>query len=154
MRSRRFVGVHRGGELTREQQVELMRWACVCARRWVPRAAEEYRERLWEAIATGEAWADGVARAGDCMRAAREVHAAARTMDPLSCAVARVVGHAVATAHAGDHALGVVIYGATASKLVGLDADAERRWQLEQLPPSLRELVVEGLRGKGVAVDG
>jgi hypothetical protein len=63
----------------------------------------------------------------------------------VAIAVARAAGHAVATAHSADHSLGPVIYGAKAVKAAGGSPDAERAWQLAQLPDELRELVTSAL---------
>lgn len=148
MRNRRFVARHRGGELEKWQQHELMRWACSCGRHLVPLAAAEHAKLLREALATGEQWAEGATAAGLCMKAARQLHAAAKQMDPVSCAVTRAVAHAVATAHAGDHSLGVVLYGAKATALADMNAEAERSWQIRQLTDAIRDLVLTGLREK------
>lgn len=148
MRDRRFVAVHRGGTLEKQQQYDLMGWACTCARHLQPLADPQYAELLQQALSTGEGWPAGSSSAGDCMKAARRVHAAAREMDSVSCAVARAVGHAVATAHAGDHALGPAIYGVKAAALAGKDPQAERQWEIKQLPITIRDLVLHGLKQK------
>jgi hypothetical protein len=52
----------------------------------------------------------------------------------------------VATAHAADHYLGVVIYGRKAVAATGGNPDAEVARQLARLPDDLRPLVVSALR--------
>lgn len=86
------------------------------------------------------------------MQAAREVHRFARTLeDPVERAVARAFGHAAATAHMADHAMGVPIYLAKAFKAAGLDGGPERARELEllkALPEGLGQVVAETLYEK------
>jgi hypothetical protein len=83
---------------------------------------------------------------GVAMKAAIAAHAAARaTTSPAATEAARAAGHAVATAHAADHCLGALLYGLKAVDAAGGDVDAERAWQLSQLPEEVRELVVSAL---------
>jgi hypothetical protein len=44
-----------------------------------------------------------------------------------------------------DHCLGPAIYGCKAVEATGASADAERAWQLEQLPDAVQELIVSAL---------
>jgi hypothetical protein len=44
-----------------------------------------------------------------------------------------------------DHCLGPFLYGLNAVEASGASADAERDWQLRQLPDDLRELIVSAL---------
>ena len=60
-------------------------------------------------------------------------------------AVARSVGHAVATAHMADHSLGAALYALKAVKHAGKSVDAERKWQNEQLPSEIMELVLTAM---------
>ena len=57
-------------------------------------------------------------------------------------AVARSVGHAVATAHMSDHALGPALYALQAVKNSGKSIDSERAWQNEQLLSEIKERVL------------
>ncbi|MCX6255149.1 MAG: hypothetical protein NTV31_11820, partial [Bacteroidia bacterium] len=63
-------------------------------------------------------------------------------------AVARSVGHAVATAHMADHSLGAALYALKAVKNAGKSIDAERKWQNEQLPSEIMELVLTAMSKK------
>jgi len=151
MRDKRFVARHRGGLLKPEQHRQLAAWAADCAERLLPLfeacAANDNRPRL--AIETARAWAAGRVAVGTAQKAAVAAHAAARTvMDSAAIAAARAAGHAVATAHAADHCMGPVIYGTKAREAAGRDAEAERVWQLKQLPVKLRQLVAYGLMRK------
>jgi hypothetical protein len=148
MRNRRFVAVHRGGPLSAAKHRLLAGWAANCAERLLPlfeACSSDGRPR--RALETARAWAQGEATVGDCQKAAVGAHAAARSVtSKAATAAARAAGHAVATAHMADHSLGPVIYGLKAIEAAGGSTDAERAWQLEQLPDEVRELVVSALQ--------
>jgi hypothetical protein len=83
---------------------------------------------------------------GAAQKAAVAAHAAARgATDAAAIAAARACGHAVATAHMAEHALGVCVYGRKAVEAAGQPADAERAWQVAQLPDAVKALVVSAL---------
>ena len=147
MRDRRFVAVHRGGPLDKVRHRLLAAWAADCAERLVPLfEAHGSDVRPRQAVLLARAWAEGEASVGECMQASLGAHAAARAAsDAAAIAAARAAGHAVATAHAADHSLGTVIYGTKAIVAAGGLPDAERDWQLNHLPDTVRELVVTAL---------
>jgi hypothetical protein len=106
-------------------------------------------DRPRRAIETARAWSRGEATVGEAREAAFAAHAAARSApDPAAREVARAAGHAVATAHMADHELGAAAYAIKAVRLASPGPDAiaagerECRWQREQLPESIRELVL------------
>lgn len=143
MRDQRFVAEHRGGPLKKEQHIQLIKWACVCAERVLPLYGEKLDPRLLEALLIAKEWAKGNAKVGDAMKASVAAHAAARASStPIATAVARAIGHAVATAHMSDHSLGGALYALKAMKLAGKPIEAERKWQNAQLPPEIKALVL------------
>jgi hypothetical protein len=143
MRDKRFVAEHRGGPLKKEQHYQLMQWACACAEHILPLFGETIDARLHHALAVGEAWRQGNASVGEAQKASLGAHAVAReASNQVAIAVARAVGHAVATAHMADHSLGAALYGLKALKIAGRSIDAEKKWQDEQLPPEIKELVL------------
>lgn len=148
MRDRRFVAVHRGGPLDAAKHRLLASWAAHCAEHLLPLFEEcSSDDRPRRAVQTARAWIQGEASVGACQKAAVGAHAAARSVtNKAAVAAARAAGHAVATAHAADHSLGPVIYGLKAIEAAGGSTDAERTWQLEQLPDEVRELVVSALQ--------
>src|SRR5258707_6626720 len=80
------------------------------------------------------------------LKAAQGAHAAAREASSISAkAAARAAGHAVATAHMADHSLGAAIYALKSVEATGGSVDAVRAWQVNRLPPEVRELVVSAL---------
>jgi hypothetical protein len=106
-------------------------------------------ERPRRAIAVARAWGRDEVSVGDAQKAAVASHAAARAVaNEAAVAAARAAGHAAATAHAADHCLGPALYGCKAVALSGGSAAAERTWQIEQLPPEVRELVVTALANR------
>jgi len=98
-----------------------------------------------------EEWKSGNASVGDAMKASAAAHAvAAESSHPTSRAVARSVGQAVATAHMADHSLGAAWYALKAVKNAGTSPDAERRWQDEQLPPEIKDLVLTARKSRKI----
>lgn len=76
-------------------------------------------------------------------KASAAAHAVARKSSrPIEIAAARSVGHAVATTHMADHSLGAVWFALKAVKNADKSVDEERKWQDEQLPPEINELVL------------
>jgi hypothetical protein len=95
---------------------------------------EKIDERLIHALNVGRAWAQGNASVGDARNASVGAHAVAReSINPVTIAVARAVGHTVATAHMADHSLGAAWYALKAVKNAGESVDAERKWQNNKL---------------------
>ena len=151
MRDLRFKAVHRGGPLDLERHRQLALWAAACAERVLPLFARRHPrdDRPRRAIKTARAWAAGEVSVGEARKAAFAAHAAAReASDVAAREAARAAGHAVATAHMADHALGPAWYAIRAVQ-VSLDqpagvkaAERERAWQDKHLPPSIRDLVL------------
>ena len=143
MRDKRFIAEHRGGLLKKDHQQQLIKWACKCCEHVLPLCSETVDERLINALFIAKEWARGNAKVGDAMKASVDSHAAAReSVNPISIAVARSIGQAVATAHMADHSLGAAIYALKAVKFANISKDAERKWQNEQLPSEIRNLVL------------
>ena len=143
MRDHRFIAEHRGGPLKKEQHFQLIEWACGCSEHVIRLAGDKPDERLIHAIQVAKEWAKGNASVGDARKASVDAHAAAReNSNPCSIAVARSVGHAVATAHMADHSTGAADYALKAVKNAGKSVVAERQWQDEHLPPDIRNLVL------------
>lgn len=143
MRDRRFIAEHRGGLLKKDHHRQLIIWACKCCEHVLPLCTETLDERLINALIIAKEWAVGNAKTGHAMKASVSSHVVAReAANPVTIAVARSIGHAVATAHMADHSLGAAIYALKAVKFAGKSIDAERKWQNEQLKPEIMELVL------------
>jgi hypothetical protein len=143
MRDKRFVAEHRGGPLKKEQHRQLMIWACACAENVLPLLSEKPDERLINALSVAIEWAKGNATVKDAMKASLNAHAVARESSvSVAIAVARAIGQAVATAHMADHSLGSALYSLRVVKYAGRSVDQERKWQDDQLPSGIKELVL------------
>jgi hypothetical protein len=151
MRDKRFIAQHRGGLLKKEQHYEVITWACDCAAHVVHLFGETLDERLAHSLTVAKMWAAGNASTGDAMKASVAAHAVAReSSDPALRAVARSVGHAAATAHMADHALGAAWYALKAVQHAGRSPDAERKWQDERLPMGIRDLVLTARKSRNI----
>jgi hypothetical protein len=107
MRDIRFITEHRGGLLKKEQHYQLIKWASGCSEHVLYLTGEKIDERLKNALITARLWRQGNASVGDARKASVGAHTVAReSSNPTAIAVARSVGHAVATANMVDHSLG------------------------------------------------
>lgn len=145
MRDKRFITIHRGGQLTKEQHIQLMNWSCACVEHIMHYFDENADERILNAIKTGKKWSVGSASVGDARKASVKCLELARELsDPVSIAVTRASGHAVATAHMADHSLGGSLYALRAVSLAGGSIESEKKWQDEQLTSDIRQLAISG----------
>lgn len=149
MRDKRFIAEHRGGPLKKEQHYQLISWACDCSGHVLHLLGEIPDDRLNHALRVAGEWRSGNAAVGEAMKASVAAHAVAReSSHPVSTAVARSVGQAVATAHMADHALGAALYAIKAVKNAGESIDEERKWQEAQLPPGIKDLVLSAMKAE------
>ena len=143
MRDKRFIAEHRGGPLTKEQHYQLITWACGCAEHVLHLFGETIDKRLTQALHVAKQWKLGNASVGDARKASVSAIAVANEYsNPTAIAVARSVGHAVATAHMADHSLGAALYALKATKNAGRSIYEERTWQDEQLQLEIRRLIL------------
>jgi hypothetical protein len=143
MRDKRFVAAHRGGPLTKDQHCHLMKWARECSEHVVSLSGGNRDKRLITALSVAKEWERGEAKAGEARKASLGAIAVAHeSSDPLLIAVARSIGHAVATAHMADHAPGAAEYALKAVKMSGKSVEEERAWQDEKLTPDISELIL------------
>lgn len=143
MRDKRFVAEHRDGPLKKEQHQQLIKWACDCVEHVLPLLDGKLDDRLKNALLIAKEWEKGNATVGDARSAAFGAIALANeSSNPISIAIARAAGQAVATAHMADHSLGAAVYALKAVKNAGKSIDTERKWQNELLPSEIKELVL------------
>ena len=153
-RDPRFITIRRGGTLTDSDHQLLALWAAACAEHVLHlfEAAQPTDPRPREAIEQIRAWTRGEIKmtqsrtaGGHAMGAARELTGAARH-------AAYAAGQAAVVAHVAAHELGAAAYAikaACAAAPAGERDDAGRlecRWQREQLPDAIRELVLDDQR--------
>lgn len=142
MRDQRFVAEHRGGPLSLDQHRQLIRWACECAAHVLPLYSGALDERLTNALSVAKEWELGEVPVGNARKASSgSIAVANEVTDPASVAIARSIGHAVATAHMADHSTRAADYALKAVKIAGKSIDQERAWQDMQLPNEIKELV-------------
>ena len=153
MRDKRFIAEHRGGPLKKEQHYQLIQWACDCSEHILCLFGENIDERLENALIVANEWKKGNASVGDARKSSLGAIAVANeSSNPTAIAVARSVGHAVATAHMADHSLGAVWYALKAVKSAGKSVDTERKWQDEQLPLEIKEFVLNATESKKLSI--
>jgi hypothetical protein len=151
MRDKRFIAEHRGGPLKKEHHYQLIKWACDCSEHVLHLFGEKIDERLKNALNVAKKWEQGNASVGDARKAPLGAITVANESSNLAAiAVARSVGHAVATAHMADHSLGAAWYALKAVKNAGKSINAERKWQDEQLPSEIKELVLTARKAKKI----
>jgi len=132
LRDKRFIAEHRGGPLTKDQHRQLILWACKCVENVLPLITNKVDERTKDKASVGDARNSSF----DSIAVANEL------TNPIEIAVARSVGHAVATAHMADHSLRAAEYALKAIKLTGISIDNERNLQNKLLSPAITDLVL------------
>lgn len=143
MRDIRFVAEHRGGALTHDEHQQLVLWACKCVENVLPLILKKVDKRLTNAISIAKEWTKDNATVGDARNASMDAIAVANELtDPIEIAVARAVGHAVASAHMADHSLRAADYALKAIKLADKSMNIERKLQDKYLSLSIAKLVL------------
>lgn len=149
MRDKRFVAVHRGGPLSKEQHYQLIKWARACAEHVLSLFGKPVDERLTNALRVAREWEMGNTSVGEARKASIAAIAVANESTQLTAVfVARAVGHAVATAHMADHSLGAADYALKAIKSSGNSIEKERNWQDDQLSTDTRELILSARKNR------
>jgi hypothetical protein len=144
VRDSRFVTIRRGGTLTDSDHHLLALWAASCAEHVLDlfESAQPDDPRPREAIEHARAWVRGEitmmqarAAVGHAMGAVRNLCGAARH-------AAYAAGQAGAVAHVAAHELGAVAPEGDSEAAGRLEC----RWQRDQLPEGIRELVLDDQR--------
>jgi hypothetical protein len=154
VRDPRLVTIRRGGTLTDSDHRLLSVWAASCAEHVLHlfESVQPDDRRPREAIGHARAWARGEvtmmqarAAGGHAMGAARNLRGAARH-------AAYAAGQAGAVAHVAAHGLGAAAYAIKAARAAVPEGQSraagrlECRWQRDQLPEAIRELVLDDQR--------
>ena len=143
MRDKRYIAEHRGGLLKKEQHRQLVLWACECVENVLPLYGNTIDERLTNAINTAKEWVKGNASVGEARNASLNAITVANELnDKTAIAIARSVGHAVATAHMADHSLRAAEYAIKAVMLADKSMETERKWQDKHLSLEIIDLVL------------
>lgn len=154
VRDPRFVTIRRGGTLLDSDHRQLALWAASCAEHvlalFESARPEDRRPRL--AIERCRAWAHGEIQMTQARTAAGHAMAAARDLSGAARHAAYSAGQAAAVAHVAAHELGAAAYAIKAARAAATDdrresaGRTECRWQRDQLPESIRELVLDDQR--------
>ena len=154
VRDPRFITVRRGGTLQDADHRLLAAWAADCAEH-VLHLFEQVRpadERLRWAIEQVRAWARGEATMTQARTAAGHANAAARDLSGAAREAAHAAGQAAAVPHVAAHELGAAAYAIRAARANAPKDGREQagrfecRWQRDQLPEAIRELVLDDQR--------
>jgi hypothetical protein len=154
VRDPRLVTIRRGGTLTDQDHQLLALWAAACAEHVLGHfeAVRPDDERPRFAIEQIRGWTRGEVRmmrsraaGGHAMAAARELRGAARH-------AAFAAGQAACVAHVAAHDLGAAAYAIKSVRAAAPAAESEAagrrecRWQRDQLPDAIRNLVLDDQR--------
>jgi immunity protein 5 of polymorphic toxin system len=153
-RDPRFVTIRRGGTLTDADHHLLAVWAAACAEHvlYLFESVRPDDPRPRHAIEHARAWARGDITMTQSRTAAGHAMGAARDLTGAARHAAYAAGQAAAVAHVAAHELGAAAYAIKAARAAVPKADAERarriesRWQRDQLPAAIRELVLDDQR--------
>ena len=153
-RDPRFVTIRRGGLLSDSDHQLLAMWAASCAEHVLHlfESARPSDQRPRRAIGHVRAWARGELRMSESRAAGGHAMAAARELTGAARHAAFAAGQAAVVAHVAAHELGAAAYAIKAVRAAALGSDAEEAgrlecwWQREQLPPAIRELVLDDQR--------
>jgi thymidine phosphorylase len=154
VRDPRFITIRRGGTLTDDHHHLLGLWAATCAEHVLPsfEAEQPGDPRPRQAIEQIRAWARGEITMSQSRAAGGHAMAAARVLTGAARHAAFAAGQAGVVAHVAAHELGAAAYAIKAARAAAPAAEAEAagrlecRWQREQLPDAIRELVLDDQR--------
>jgi hypothetical protein len=153
-RDPRFITIRRGGTLTDSDHRLLALWAAACAEH-VLALFESVRPsdpRPRQAIEQARAWVRGEVRMSQARTAGGHANAAARDLRGAARYAAYAAAQAALVAHVAAHELGAAAYAIKAVRAATPDGEAESagrlecRWQRNQLPQAIRELVLDDQR--------
>jgi hypothetical protein len=153
-RDPRFVTIRRGGTLTDSDHQLLALWAASCAEHVLDRfeSARPEDPRPRQAIEQSRAWVRGEITMSQARTAGGHAMAAARHLSGAARHAAYAAGQAAVVAHVAAHELGAAAYAIKAARAAALEGEGESagrlecRWQRDQLPQAIRELVLDDQR--------
>lgn len=154
VRDPRFVTIRRGGTLTDSDHRLLALWAASCAEHVLHlfESARPEDRRPREAIEKARAWARGEIIMTLARTAAGHANGAARDLSGAPRHAAYAAAQAAAVAHVAAHELGAAAYAIKAARAAAPESKGmtagriECRWQRNQLPTAIRELVLDDQR--------
>ncbi|MFH9726124.1 putative immunity protein [Streptomyces sp. NPDC017254] len=156
VRDRRFVTIRRGGTLTDADHRLLALWAAACAEHVLGlfESAQPEDPRPRRAIEHARAWVRGDVKMMEARAAGGHAMGAARDLRGAARHAAYAAGQAGAVAHVAAHELGAAAYAIKAAQAAAPKDESETvrrlecRWQRDQLPEAIRELVLDDQRSR------
>jgi thymidine phosphorylase len=153
-RDPRFVTIRRGGTLTDADHHLLALWAASCAEHVLDlfESARPEDSRPRRAIELGRAWARDEVTMTEARSAGGHAMAAARDLNGAPRHAAYAAGQAAVVSHVAAHELGAAAYAIKAARAAASEGESESagrlecRWQRDQLPDAIRELVLDDQR--------
>ncbi|HUZ17464.1 MAG TPA: hypothetical protein VMV68_03690 [Spirochaetia bacterium] len=153
-RDARFITVRRGGTLQDSDHRLLAEWAADCAEHVLHlfEAVRPADARPRQAIEQARAWVRGEITMSQARAAAGAANSAARDLSGRARHAAHAAGQAAAVAHVAAHELGAAAYAIKAARAAAPEGGRERagrqecQWQRDQLPDTIRELVLDDER--------
>ena len=153
-RDPRLITIRRGGTLTDPDHHALALWAAACAEHVLVlfESARPADRRPRDAIEHARAWARGEIRMSEARAAGGRAMAAARDLRGAARHAAYAAGQAAVVAHIAAHELGAAAYAIKAARAAAAEGDGEAarrrecRWQRDQLPETIRDLVLDDQR--------
>ena len=153
-RDPRFVTIRRGGSLADSDHQLLALWAASCAEHVLELfelvRPEDPRPR--QAIEQARAWVRGEITVSAARMAGGHAMAAARHLTGAARHAGFAAGQAAVVAHVAAHELGAAAYAIKAVRAAAPKGEDERagrlecRWQRDQLPEAIRDLVLDDQR--------
>ena len=153
-RDSRLITIRRGGTLIDSDHKLLAIWAAACAEHVLHlfETARSSDPRPRQAIEQARAWVRGEITMSQARTAAGHAQAAARDLRGAARHAAYAAGQAAAVAHDAAHELGAAAYAIKAARAAAPQGAGERAgrleclWQRDQLPDTIRELVLDDQR--------
>jgi hypothetical protein len=149
-----FITIRRGGTLTDSDHRLLALWAAACAEHVLHffEAVQPSDQRPRQAIEQLRGWVRGEIKMMEARASGGHAMAAARELNGAAKHAAYAAGQAAVVAHVAAHELGAAAYAIKAARAAAPSNESENagriecRWQREQLPAAIRELVLEDQR--------
>ncbi len=153
-RDPRFITIRRGGTLTDSDHRLLALWAAACAEHvlYLFESVQPSDPRPRQAVERVRAWAAGEVRMSQSRAAGGHAMAAARPLSGPPRHAAYAAGQAAVVAHVAAHELGAAAYAIKAVRATAPGREGESagmlecRWQRDQIPDAVRQLVLEDER--------
>src|SRR5947208_13767251 len=154
LRDPRLITIRRGGSLTDDHHHRLALWAATCGEHVLHlfEEAQPSDSRPRHAIELARAWTRGEITMSEARAAAGHAMAAARELSGAARHAAYAAGQAAVVAHVAAHELGAAAYAIKAVRAAAPGREGESagrlecRWQRDELPDVIRELVLDDQR--------